>query len=488
MSMSSFLTKMWREVCLLVGLNFERPPAEPPRAQIQERVRYEVIQVESQRGAAPMEHQQLPSEPTPSGSLVAPVVPKAAPPHGQSLSTLRCPQCDQVVPAGATFCTYCGTLLVASALGGYKHLKMPPSSSPATSSTQPATSSVSAPQRILPPTLPSPAYSMNDEPTGQMSLGQPGSGQADAAQAGSSDEGQPLIGRALSLAVGAFSHPGIIRQYKPNEDSLFAAQGMRSHSSQPQPFGLFIAADGMGGHVHGQEASRLGIQTMVDRILPTVCGRSELHEADFRQLLIDGVQAANQAIHQRNKEQFMEMGTTITAALVVDRTAIVANVGDSRTYLYRESEGLRKVTKDHSLVAYLVENGIIQAEDIYIHPQRNQIYRSLGIKPVIQVDVFTEQLQPKDTLLLCSDGLWEMVRDPLIQQILRQGTNPSRMGQALIDAALEGGGADNISAIVVQVTQARRSTAAVGIHLLAKPATVEMPDLQRSEPKQSWQE
>src|SRR6266487_1309061 len=330
MSMSSFLTKMWREVCLLVGLNFERPPAEPPRAQIQERVRYEVIQVESQRGAAPMEHQQLPSEPTPSGSLVAPVVPKAAPPHGQSLSTLRCPQCDQVVPAGATFCTYCGTLLVTSALGGYKHLKMPPSSSPATSSTQPATSSVSVPQGILPPTLPSPAYSMNDEPTGQMSLGQPGSGQADAAQAGSSDEGQPLIGRVLSLAVGAFSHPGIIRQYKPNEDSLFAAHGM-------------------GGHVHGQEASRLGIQTMVDRILPTVCGRSELHEADFRQLLIDGVQAANQAIHQRNKEQFMEMGTTITAALVVDRTAIVANVGDSRTYLYRESEGLRKVTKDHSL-------------------------------------------------------------------------------------------------------------------------------------------
>ncbi|HEX6551839.1 MAG TPA: protein phosphatase 2C domain-containing protein [Ktedonobacteraceae bacterium] len=487
--MSSFITKMWREVCLLVGLDFERPPAEPPRVQIQERARYKVVQVESPRGAAPMEPQQLPSEPTPSGSLVAPVVPNAAPLHGQSLSDLRCPQCNQVVPVGATFCTYCGTLLVASALGGYKHLKMSPSSSPAPSSAQPATSSGSVPQWTLPPTLPSPAYSMNDEPTGQISPGQPGSGQADAAWAESSDEELPLIGRVLSLAVGAFSHPGILRQYKPNEDSLFAAQGMRFHRSQPQPFGLFIAADGMGGHVHGQEASRLGIQTMVDWILPTICGRRELHEADFRQLLIDGVQAANQAIHRRNKEQFTEMGTTITAALVVDRTAIVANVGDSRTYLYRASQGLRKITKDHSLVAYLVENGIIQAEDIYIHPQRNQIYRSLGIKPVIQVDVFTEQLQPKDTLLLCSDGLWEMVRDPSIQQILRQGTHPSRMGQALIDAALEGGGADNISAIVVQVTEARRSTtAAVGIHLLAKPATVEMPDLQRSEPKQSWQE
>jgi len=292
----------------------------------------------------------------------------------------------------------------------------------------------------------------------------------------------------LSLSVGALSHPGIKRQHQPNEDSLFAAQDMRPHSSQPQPFGMFIAADGMGGHVYGQEASRLGIQTLIDRVLPRVCGSSDLREADFRQLLIDGVQAANRAIHQRNKEQRTDMGTTITAALVVDCTAFVANVGDSRTYLYRESEGLRKVTKDHSLVAYLVENGIIEADDIYIHPQRNQIYRSLGIKPVIPVDMFMEQLRPGDTLLLCSDGLWEMVRDPFIEQILRQGTDPSQMGQALIEAALEGGGTDNISVVVVQVIEAMRSTDAMGMQLLAKPETVEMPNLSHREPKQSSQE
>src|SRR6266496_878610 len=251
---------------------------------------------------------------------------------------------------------------------------------------------------------------------------------------------------------------------------------------------MFIAADGMGGHVYGQEASRLGIQTLIDRVLPRVCGSSDLREADFRQLLIDGVQAANRAIHQRNKEQRTDMGTTITAALVVDCTAFVANVGDSRTYLYRESEGLRKVTKDHSLVAYLVENGIIEADDIYIHPQRNQIYRSLGIKPVIPVDMFMEQLRPGDTLLLCSDGLWEMVRDPFIEQILRQGTDPSQMGQALIEAALEGGGTDNISVVVVQVIEAMRSTDAMGMQLLAKPETVEMPNLSHREPKQSSQE
>ena len=147
------------------------------------------------------------------------------------------------------------------------------------------------------------------------------------------------------------------------------------------------------------------------------------------------------------------MGTTITAAVVVDLTAFVANVGDSRTYLYREPEGLRKITNDHSVVAYLVETGIIKPDDIYTHAQRNRIYRNLGAKPVIQVDVFMEHLQPGDTLLLCSNGLWEMVRDPAIQQILRNGADPTETSRALIEAALVGGGADNVSVIVVQVTR-----------------------------------
>src|SRR6266480_491402 len=336
------------------------------------------------------------------------------------------------------------------------------------------------------PVAPRPsAPAVNVEPTKELPPDQRGNVQTDMDKV---FEGQEPKAPPPSLLVGWLSDPGIKRRNLPNEDSLFAAKGTRLHHTQPQPFGLFIVADGMGGYAHGQEASRLAIQIVIDRVLPHVPESDGLNAADFRKLLIEGVQAANLVIHERNLEQHMEMGTTITAALILGGTAVVVNVGDSRTYLYRESEGLRKITRDHSLVAYLVETGIIKAEDIYMHPKRNQIYRSLGIKTKIQDDMFKEQLQPGDTLLLCSDGLWEMVRDPLIQQILRQGTNPSRMGQALIDAALEGGGADNISAIVVQVTQARRSTAAVGIHLLAKPATVEMPDLQRSEPKQSWQE
>ena len=338
----------------------------------------------------------------------------------------------------------------------------------------------------LPSAPPSPPYPVsnelpaNNEPTMRPSPGVPSNGRTDMEKV---FEVQQQEGYAPSLLVGWLSDPGITRKHKPNEDSIFAMQSTRPHHTQLQPFGLFIVADGMGGYAHGQEASRLSVQTMIDQVLPKLSGSGELHEADFRQLLIDGVQAANQAIHQWNKEHRTEMGTTITAALIVGLTAFVANVGDSRTYLYRESEGLRKITQDHSVVAYLVEAGIIKPDDIYTHPQRNRIYRSLGAKPMIQVDAFIEQLQPGDTLLLCSDGLWEMVRDPGILQILQHGTDPSQMVQALIEAALDGGGTDNTSVIVVQVTEATGYTDVAGLQLLAKPETVELPNILPPWPK-----
>src|SRR2546423_11431272 len=211
---------------------------------------------------------------------------------------------------------------------------------------------------------------------------------------------------------------------------------------------------------------------MIDQMLPKLSESSELGETDLKQLLIDGVQAANQAIYQRNQEEGTDMGTTITAAVVIGLTAFVANVGDSRTYLYQEPEGLRKITNDHSVVAYLVETGIIKPDDIYTHAQRNRIYRNLGAKPMIQVDVFVEHLQPGDTLLLCSDGLWEMVRDPLIQQILRNGADPTETSRALIEAVLVGGGADNLSGIVVQVTGTQRQAGLGGMALGTDPDEV----------------
>jgi serine/threonine protein phosphatase PrpC len=466
-------------VLTLVHPAFRNVRKKRLREWIQGSASIEVSKIEIKRGQR--EQQQSLTKPQ-----AAPTMKKAAASNGQRFSHLHCPRCKCLVPTGASFCFQCGALLDASGTGKQPPLNKPSSSAKGTptapagnpAATKPAPSSV-------PVTLqPSSMSTTRDEPTVQLTAGQTEGGQTEEMPIVSSSQVQPLSGRHLNMAVGSLSHPGIKRQHKPNEDSLFAAQGMQLQNSQPQFVGLFIVADGMGGHMFGQEASRLSIQTMIDWILPRVFGCRELSKADFKQLLADGVRAANQVIYQQNMAHCTEMGTTITAALIVDKLAFVANVGDSRTYLYRDVAGLRKITTDHSVVGYLVANGIIQPDDIYIHPQRNQLYRSLGMEKKVAVDLFTEQLQPGDTLLLCSDGLWEMVRDPTIQQILQHGTEPSKMGHTLFEAALQGGGADNISVIVVHITQTTRPQNAIGIQLLAKPETVEMPNMLPGEPGQ----
>ncbi len=259
----------------------------------------------------------------------------------------------------------------------------------------------------------------------------------------------------LALQVGAELDPGLRRKHDPNEDTLFVTHGtILSVSSVPTPFALFVVADGMGGHAHGQEASRLAVDTLARSVCGFLSGQQRRPDA-FLSGLIEGVRAANQAVYQRNQGQRDNMGTTMTAALVINTTAYVAHVGDSRCYLYRPSAGLLQITHDHSVVAALVDVNVIQPDDIYTHPMRNLIYRSLGEKATVEVDGSTAPLAAGDILLLCSDGLWEMVRDPQIAAILSEPTsNPSRTAHALIEAALAGGGEDNVSAIVVQVNHA----------------------------------
>jgi serine/threonine protein phosphatase PrpC len=172
-----------------------------------------------------------------------------------------------------------------------------------------------------------------------------------------------------------------------------------------------------------------------------------------KELLVNAVQEANLAIYQHNQTYQTNIGTTLAAALVVDTTILIANVGDSRTYLYCEHKGLTQVTQDHSYVAHLLASGQITLDEVYSHPRRNEIYRCLGEKPSVDVDTFMLPLEIGTTLLLCSDGLWEMVRDPDIAEILRTALpDPSRASWGLIQAALDGGGKDNVSAIVVHVT------------------------------------
>jgi serine/threonine protein phosphatase PrpC len=258
----------------------------------------------------------------------------------------------------------------------------------------------------------------------------------------------------IRLLVGIGLDPGIVRKDAPNEDTLFAIQGMRPTAQGPEPAGLFIVADGMGGHAHGQEASKLAVHMLSDTVVPTLL-RPVDSEETFSDLLKDGVHRANLALYQRNREQERMMGTTVTSALVVASTAYIANVGDSRTYLYRPTEGLTKRTRDHSVVARLVEDGIISNDEVYTHPKRNQIYRCLGEHASVEVDNFQVALQPEDVLVLCSDGMWEMVRDDEIQRLIETSpSQPSQICNQLIQAALAHGGADNVSVIVICIASA----------------------------------
>jgi len=264
---------------------------------------------------------------------------------------------------------------------------------------------------------------------------------------------QRYTASSVYLDISTALDTGIKRRGKPNEDSLLALPTISNACGGVQPVGLFVVADGMGGHGNGQEASRLAVTALHDALKLALVGSPE--GDNYEQVLAEGAHTANLAVYRRNRQQQSDMGTTLAIALVIGNVAYVANVGDSRVYLYRESEGLEQITRDHSAVARLVEAGVITPDEVYTHPKRNEIYRSLGHQSTVKVDTFSVPLQLGDVLLLCSDGLWEMTRDSTIEHIM-ESTLPdvSQTCDELRQAALEGGGKDNISVVAVCVRKA----------------------------------
>jgi serine/threonine protein phosphatase PrpC len=255
----------------------------------------------------------------------------------------------------------------------------------------------------------------------------------------------------LALSIGAHLDPGIRRKHRPNEDTVLITHGVMPFAS-PEPFVLLAVADGMGGPGHGQEASQLAVRSLVAYMSGPLSSLQRPPQ-DWLPQLTAGVQYANRVVYERNQQQQTIMGTTMTAVMVTEATAYIAHVGDSRLYLYREPTGLVQITNDHSIVASLVAEGIIAPDDIYTHPKRNQIYRSLGSEASVEVDASAIPLAAGDILLLCSDGLWGMVRNQQIAAIVTTPMpTPSDTAHALIQAALAGGGEDNVSAIVAQVS------------------------------------
>jgi len=265
----------------------------------------------------------------------------------------------------------------------------------------------------------------------------------------------------VHLIAASDSDAGNVRRSDPNEDSTLVLMLQRVHESQSAPAGVFIVADGMGGHDNGQGASLLAISTIAERMVrelltaPLLAEQKgeaikPLDEDTLVSLLQGTVEDANAAICKVNQHDKTDMGSTITGFMIYKDYAYILNVGDSRTYMVR-GEQIYQLTTDHSLVGQLVAGGLIQPEDVYTHPQRSQIFRSLGDKLNVQIDIFKQQLHPGDILLSCSDGLWEMVRNPELEGILNKAPDPQVACSQLIEAANANGGEDNVSAVVVFV-------------------------------------
>ncbi len=251
------------------------------------------------------------------------------------------------------------------------------------------------------------------------------------------------------LQVGHASDVGLVRPH--NEDASLVLESVFDGPTAAETVGVFIVADGMGGHQAGEVASALATRLVAGSLLQDVYIpylRQASHQADqlpLTEALQRAVETANQAVHT----QVPGSGTTLTCALVIDARAYLAHVGDSRAYLYYNQE-LKQITRDHSYVDKLVELGQISVEAAAVHPQRNVLYRAVGQGDQLEIDIHLLDLPAGSRLLLCSDGLWGMLSDSVIQAVLASARSPQEACQELIAAANEAGGRDNITALVVE--------------------------------------
>ena len=241
----------------------------------------------------------------------------------------------------------------------------------------------------------------------------------------------------MKVVFGAASHVGMLRQQ--NEDSFVA---------QPD---VFVVADGMGGHNAGEVASALAVE-----------GMRAAAQAGFAsaEAVVAAIGAANSAIHRASgglTEQ-RGMGTTLTAVVPLAANAtepqrmVVANVGDSRVYLWRGGE-LKQVSADHSYVQELLTEGYISADEARVHPRRNIVTRALGIEGDVNADSWVLPMLVGDRYVLCSDGLVDEVDDEQLAQMLRETPDPQTAANRLVAAANENGGRDNVTVIVVDVVE-----------------------------------
>ena len=262
---------------------------------------------------------------------------------------------------------------------------------------------------------------------------------------------------SIDIRVGRRTDVGMQRQL--NEDSLLTLDLAWNNRSVNVPMGVYVVADGMGGHAAGEVASGIVVQnvaqTAIQELLLPTAGVGQV--PDYEQWLKKAVQTANAAVFDRGKATGHDMGTTLVIVLLADDQLYVAHVGDSRAYLINDQE-IRQLTVDHSLVERLVATKQITREEARHHPQKNVIYRTMGDKRNVEVETSHLQLKMGDRLLLCSDGLSGMVTDEKLRELVMTAPLPQIACDRLIQAANAAGGEDNITAIVIQIDSSTLTT------------------------------
>ncbi|MBN1248914.1 MAG: serine/threonine-protein phosphatase [Anaerolineae bacterium] len=266
-------------------------------------------------------------------------------------------------------------------------------------------------------------------------------------------DGGPVAGDVTgAFRVGSKTHTGKVRDH--NEDAVLVLTSHLDATPTSPDFGLFMVADGMGGHQNGEAASALALRVsagqLVNQVYVSLLAGADrgANQPALTDVIRDAVVQANRVVSQR----LPGSGCTLTCGMVVGGRLFIGHVGDSRAYVRRADGSLVKLTRDHTFVNRLIEVGQITAEDAVQHPQRNVLYRAIGQPEDLEVDVVTRSLAHGDRLLLCSDGLWNLLPDKAISD-LASLADPQAACDALVDAANAAGGIDNISVVLVELAR-----------------------------------
>lgn len=251
------------------------------------------------------------------------------------------------------------------------------------------------------------------------------------------------------LRFGLLSDVGMVRSN--NQDAVYGMVSSGTSNDDLPDFGLFIVADGMGGHQEGERASAITTATVTRYVLQKIYTpmleqrMNDPEQPSIADVMRAAVQSANEAV----TGEIPEGGTTATIAIILGDLVYVAHVGDSRAYLLN-GDDIEQITRDHSLVQRLIELDQLTPEEAITHPQRNVLYKAIGQSETLEVDTITRRLQPRACVLLCSDGLWNLVPEETIQEVVRQSAHPQDACNVLVKMANERGGPDNITVVLVQ--------------------------------------